>query len=70
MKPANDWTDHKWDVADDTMFPSIMTDFAQMSFKQVYETDPEYVKFIRVVTGASGLFKAFQEYIKIRDATK
>ena len=70
MKPAKDWTNHKWEVADDTIFPSVMTDFAQMSFKQVYENDIEYVKFMRTIKEATGLFKAFQKYIEIRDSTK
>ena len=65
-----DWSDHTWKVRDDTVFPPCMTDFARMTFKQVYENDKGYVKFMNSVKEATGLFKAFQEYCKIREMIK
>ena len=67
MQPANEWTNYKWTAKDSTVFPSCMTDFAQMTFKQVYETDKKYVEFMRTIKEATGLFKAFQQYIELRE---
>ena len=56
----------QWKVEDSTCFPVVMTEFANQSFKHVYETQPDYVEFMLSVTGTTGLFKAFQKYCKLR----
>ena len=56
----------QWKVEDSTCFPVVMTEFANQTFKHVYETQPDYVEFMLSVTGTTGLFRAFQEYCKLR----
>jgi hypothetical protein len=56
----------QWTVDDNTCFPVVMTEFANQTFKHVYETQPDYVEFMLSVTGTTGLFRAFQEYCKLR----
>jgi hypothetical protein len=56
----------QWKVEDSTCFPVVMTKFANQTFKHVYETQPDYVEFMLSVTGTTGLFRAFQEYCKLR----
>ena len=67
---GTDWENFKWEARDCTKFPYFMTDFKNQSFKQVYETKQVYVDFMKKVTGATGIFKAFQEYCQIRDQSK
>jgi hypothetical protein len=70
MATNTDWSNVKWIANDDTCFPPFMLDFPNHSFKQVYETDQDYVNFMMKVTKPTGLFKAFVEYCRIRQQSK
>jgi hypothetical protein len=61
-----DWENYQWEARDCTRFPYFMTDFKNKTFKYVFENHPEYVEFMLKVTKATGLFKAFIEYCRIR----
>jgi hypothetical protein len=62
-----DWANIKWEARDYTRFPYFMTEFKNQTFKHVYETNQEYVDFMKKITEATGIFKAFQEYCQIRE---
>lgn len=62
-----DWESYKWVVSDDSKFPYFITDFAHMTFLEVYEKDKEYVDFILKIRECTGFFKAFQDYCIIQN---
>ena len=52
-----------WPVDDLTMFPHGFFDIGGKTFKWVYDNKTEFREYILEITKATGLWKAFQDYV-------
>ena len=65
-KVENSTPKYTWKARDDTRFPPIMAEFANQTFKHVYEINKPYVEYMLKIRKATGIYKAFQDYCKKR----
>jgi hypothetical protein len=65
-QPWTDWKNVVWTPNEDSVFPYFINDFPNMTFKEVYDNNKDYVEFMLRVRNPTGLYKAFVDYAKGR----
>ena len=61
--------DSRWPVDDETTFPKDFFDIGEKTFSWVYENRHEFRTYILEIQKATGLWKAFQEYVRMKSGS-